>query len=64
MVFIGNYTKGIKFPSFYVTVDKSSYLSHLKLKNTGMLSQVGNPLVLLKLENLMGKYGIPFYVVN
>ena len=30
----------------------------------GMLSQVGNPLDLIKFDNLMGKYGTLFYGVD
>ena len=42
----------------------SSRLSQLNPMSSGMLSQVGNPLVVVKLPNLMEKYGTPFFGVE
>ena len=46
---------------FYVPDGKSSRLSQLSPKCSGMLSQASNVLFIIRLCNLMEKYGTPFF---
>ena len=46
--------------NFYVPAGKGSRLGRLNLKFSGMLSQDGNLLYLIRLHNVKKKYGIPF----
>ena len=52
------------FLNFSVPDGRCSRHSKPAPESTGMLSHVGNLLVLIKLENVMEKYCIPFYAVD
>ena len=56
--------KSITLLDVYVPDGKSSHLSQLNLTFAGMLLFMGNLLVLIRLENLMERYGTPFYGIN
>ena len=49
---------------FFVPDHKGSHLSQLNPKPTGILLPMGNPIILIKLENLMGRYGMPFFQID
>ena len=49
---------------FYVLDGKGSRLSQLSPKHFGMLSQAGNLLFIIRIHNLIEKYGTPFFGVD
>ena len=52
--------KDSPYPDLYIPDGKGSRLSQMSPKHSGMLSQAGNLLFIIRLHNSMEKYGTPF----
>ena len=56
--------KDSPYLDLYVLNGKGSKLSQMNPKHSGILSQAGNLLFIIRLCNLMEKYGTPFFGVD
>ena len=56
--------ESMAFLDLYISAGRGSRLTQINPNNLDMVSPVVNRLLIIKLKNLMDKYGIPFFEVD